>query len=100
MDDGRHTDSQDPRGREALLVLLAILIGGFILIVAADRLLHLRPLSATLSSWRCHSSPQRPQRPAPPSHLICNGFLSRGRWAPVPDGAGAMCFVGRRRSPS
>lgn len=43
MDDGRHTDSQDPRGREALLVLLAILIGGFILIVAADRLLHLRP---------------------------------------------------------
>jgi hypothetical protein len=43
IDDGRHTGSQDPRGREALLVLLAILLGGFILIVAADRLLDLEP---------------------------------------------------------
>jgi hypothetical protein len=43
MEDGRHTDSQDPRGREALLVLFAVLLAGFLLIVAADRLLHLGP---------------------------------------------------------
>lgn len=43
MDDDRYSHGHDQRGREALLVLLAVLLGGATLIVAADRLLHVGP---------------------------------------------------------
>lgn len=44
MDDGHYTDGQYERGREAFLVLLAILLGGLTLFAAADRLLNIGTL--------------------------------------------------------
>lgn len=43
MDDREYTGERDQRGREALLVLLAVFLGGLVLIAAADRILNIGP---------------------------------------------------------
>jgi hypothetical protein len=48
MDDGEYTDGQGQRGREALLVLLVILLGGLVLIAAADRLVNVGPIPGNI----------------------------------------------------
>ena len=41
MDDDRRPAHHEQLGREALLVLLVVYLGGLVVIVAADRLIHL-----------------------------------------------------------
>lgn len=43
MDDDRYTHGQDPRRREALLVLVASFLCGLLLIATVARLIHIGP---------------------------------------------------------